>query len=42
MCIAFDLTMPTEEIKRGRARDLLNYFSGKTKVGEFVIVVKGV
>ena len=42
LCVAFDLTMPTEEIKRGKARDLLNYFSGKTKVGEFVIVVKGV
>jgi 16S rRNA (cytidine1402-2'-O)-methyltransferase len=42
LCVAFDLTMPTEEIKRGKASDLLNYFSGKTKTGEFVIVVKGV
>jgi 16S rRNA (cytidine1402-2'-O)-methyltransferase len=42
LCVAFDITMPTEEIKRGKARDVLNYFSGKTKVGEFVIVVKGV
>ena len=41
MCIAFDLTMPTEEIKRGKAEDLLAYFSGKEKVGEFVIVIKG-
>jgi 16S rRNA (cytidine1402-2'-O)-methyltransferase len=41
LCVAFDLTMPTEEIKRGKAREVLDYFSGKTKVGEFVIVIRG-
>ncbi len=42
LCVAFDLTMPTEEIRRGKAKDVLAYFSGKERVGEFVIVVKGV
>jgi 16S rRNA (cytidine1402-2'-O)-methyltransferase len=42
LCVAFDLTMPTEEIKRGKARDVLDYFVGRGKVGEFVIVIKGV
>ena len=41
LCVAFDLTIPTEEIKRGRAKDLLAYFSKSGKVGEFVVVIKG-
>src|SRR3990172_3640555 len=41
LCVAFDLTMPTEEIKRGKAKELLSYFQAKGKVGEFVIVLKG-
>jgi 16S rRNA (cytidine1402-2'-O)-methyltransferase len=42
LCVAFDLTMPTEEVKRGKAGELLGHFSRKGKVGEFVIVIKGV
>jgi 16S rRNA (cytidine1402-2'-O)-methyltransferase len=42
LCVAFDLTTPTEEIKRGNARDVFNYFIDRGKVGEFVIVIKGV
>lgn len=42
LCVAFDLTMPTEEIKRGTAKELLDYFASKEKVGEFVIVIRGV
>jgi 16S rRNA (cytidine1402-2'-O)-methyltransferase len=42
LCVAFDLTMPTEEIKRGKARELVDYFAGRGKVGEFVIVIRGV
>jgi len=41
-CVAFDLTMPTEEIKRGSSKELLDYFTAKGKTGEFVIVLKGV
>lgn len=42
LCIAFDLTMPTEEVRHGKAGELLAHFSRKGKVGEFVIVIKGV
>jgi len=42
LCVAFDLTMPTEEIRRGKAADLLGHFTRKGKVGEFVIVIRGV
>ena len=42
LCVAFDLTMPTEEVRRGKAGELLSHFSRKGKVGEFVIVIKGV
>ena len=42
VCVAFDLTMPDEEIKRGQAREVLKYFETKGKVGEFVIVIRGV
>jgi 16S rRNA (cytidine1402-2'-O)-methyltransferase len=42
LCVAFDLTMPTEEIKRGKAKELFVYFTGRARVGEFVIVIRGV
>lgn len=42
LCVAFDLTMPTEEIKRGKAKELFDYYTGRGKVGEFVIVIRGV
>jgi 16S rRNA (cytidine1402-2'-O)-methyltransferase len=42
LCVAFDLTMPTEEVRRGKAGELLAHFTKKGKVGEFVIVIKGV
>ncbi len=42
LCVAFDLTMPTEEIKRGKAKEILGYFSREEKKGEFVIVIRGV
>jgi 16S rRNA (cytidine1402-2'-O)-methyltransferase len=42
LCVAFDLTMPTEEIRHGKAKELFDYFTGKKKVGEFVVVIRGV
>ena len=41
ICVAFDLTMPAEDIKWGSAKELLAYFSKSGKVGEFVVVIKG-
>jgi 16S rRNA (cytidine1402-2'-O)-methyltransferase len=42
LCVAFDLTMPTEEIKRGTAKDVLLHFARKERKGEFVVVIRGV
>ena len=41
MCVAFNLTMPDEQIFRGTAVDLYRQFDKKEKKGEFVIVVEG-
>lgn len=39
MCVAFDLTLPSEEIFRGTAGDLFQEFSRSPKKGEFVAVL---
>jgi 16S rRNA (cytidine1402-2'-O)-methyltransferase len=39
--VAFDLTMPDEEIFRGTAPELVRRFSNEERKGEFVIVIEG-
>jgi len=39
ICIAFDLTLPTEEILRGTAPELYQRLSKTGKKGEFVVVI---
>lgn len=39
VCVAFDLTLPTEEIFRGTAPDLYAKFQKEGKKGEFVVVL---
>ncbi|MEX2116504.1 MAG: 16S rRNA (cytidine(1402)-2'-O)-methyltransferase [Bacteroidota bacterium] len=39
ICVAFDLTLPTEEIFRGTAPDLYAKFQKEEKKGEFVVVL---
>ena len=39
--VAFDLTMPDEEIFRGTAAELVRRFSKEERKGEFVIVIEG-
>ena len=41
LSIAFDLTMPTEEIFRGTAQSLLQRFSKDERKAEFVVVIEG-
>jgi 16S rRNA (cytidine1402-2'-O)-methyltransferase len=41
LCIAFDLTMPNEQMHYGTAVQLHRKFSGKAVKGEFVIVIEG-
>jgi 16S rRNA (cytidine1402-2'-O)-methyltransferase len=41
LCIAFDLTLPQEQMFYGTAVQLHRKFSGKTTKGEFVIVIEG-
>lgn len=41
VCVAFDLTLPGEEIFHGVAPQLLEHFSKKEKKGEFVLVLEG-
>ncbi|MGH2567906.1 MAG: 16S rRNA (cytidine(1402)-2'-O)-methyltransferase [Bacteroidota bacterium] len=41
LSVAFDLTMPTEEIFRGTAQSLFQRFSKEERKGEFVVVVEG-
>lgn len=41
ICIAFNLTMPDEQIFRGTALELYRQFEKKNMKGEFVIVVEG-
>ena len=40
LSVAFNVTMPDEEIVRGTSADLLNYFSKNNSKGEYVIVVE--
>jgi len=40
ICVAIDLTMPTEEIHHGTARELYKQFLESKKKGEFVIVIE--
>ena len=39
ICIAFDLTLPTEDIMRGTAPELFQRLSKSKKKGEFVVVI---
>jgi len=41
VCVAFNLTMPDEEIIRGNVIEVMNYFTEKKKKGECVIVIAG-
>jgi 16S rRNA (cytidine1402-2'-O)-methyltransferase len=41
ICIAFNLTMPDEQIFRGTASELYRHIEKKNMKGEFVIVVEG-
>jgi 16S rRNA (cytidine1402-2'-O)-methyltransferase len=41
LCIAFNLTMPDEQMFYGTAAELLQQFSARERKGEFVIVVEG-
>lgn len=41
LCVAFDLTLPTEEIFHGTAPQLYQQFSKTEKKGEFVVVLEG-
>ena len=42
VCVAFDLTMPDEQIFRGNALELYRRFEKKNLKGEFVVIVDGV
>lgn len=39
LSVAFDLTLPTEEIRRGSPKELYQHFSKGKKKGEFVIII---
>ncbi|MBI4535331.1 MAG: 16S rRNA (cytidine(1402)-2'-O)-methyltransferase [Ignavibacteriae bacterium] len=41
VCIAFDLTLPDEQMFYGTAEELYRQFSQKERKGEFVIVIEG-
>jgi 16S rRNA (cytidine1402-2'-O)-methyltransferase len=41
VCVAFDLTLPTEEILRGGAPGLYRRFSKEERKGEFVVIIEG-
>ncbi len=41
ICVAFDLTLPTEEIFHGSAAELYQLFARNERKGEFVVVVEG-
>lgn len=41
ICVAFDLTLPDEEIFRGTAPELYKRFEKEGRKGEFVVVVEG-
>lgn len=41
VCVAFDLTMPDEEVFRGTAPELHQRFAREGRKGEFVVVIEG-
>ncbi len=41
VCLAYNLTLPDEEIFHGTARELYDRISGKGLKGEFVVVIEG-
>lgn len=41
VCVAFDLTLPDEEIFRGTAPDLYRRFAREERKGEFVVIIEG-
>lgn len=41
VCVAFDLTMPDEEVFRGTAPELHQRFAKEGRKGEFVVVIEG-
>lgn len=41
ICVAYNLTMPDEEIIRGNVIEVMNYFAERKKKGECVIVIAG-
>jgi len=41
ICVAFDLTMPDEEIFHGTAPELASKFEREERKGEFVVVIEG-
>ncbi len=41
VCVAFDLTLPTEEIFHGSAPDLYRRFLKEEMKGEFVLLLEG-
>jgi len=41
ICVAYNLTMPDEEIIRGNVIEVINYLSENKKKGECVIVIAG-
>ncbi len=42
MCLAYNLTMPDEQVVRGTAKELYARVSGSGLKGEFVLVIEGV
>jgi 16S rRNA (cytidine1402-2'-O)-methyltransferase len=41
VCVAFNLTLPDEQIFHGTSKSILEGFSGKEMKGEFVVVIEG-
>jgi 16S rRNA (cytidine1402-2'-O)-methyltransferase len=41
LCVAFDLTLPTEQIFRGTAPQLYTQFAKEERKGEFVLMIEG-
>ena len=41
ICVAFDLTLPTEKIFHGTAPDLYKLFAKEERKGEFVLLIEG-
>jgi 16S rRNA (cytidine1402-2'-O)-methyltransferase len=41
VCVAFNLTLPDEQIFHGTSKSILERFSGKEMKGEFVVVIEG-